>query len=138
MFSELLGETITVLSRGKSDGQLAVATRTCLRPMEVAVGRDEQHDPEGAEDTVKGIHNRREPTHYRAVRGPLMKAGARNQLQGTVTDVVKGDVMCKVKVMVCGTCLDYYGLTEKLKVGINSNMYDIADEFLAADKVITL
>ena len=43
-----------------------------------------------------------------------------------------------VKVMVCGTCLDYYGLTEKLKVGINSNMYDIAEEFLAADNVITL
>lgn len=30
-------------------------------------------------------------------------------------------------VMTCGTCLDYYGLKEKLKVGIVSNMYDIVE-----------
>lgn len=42
------------------------------------------------------------------------------------------------KVMVCGTCLDYYGLKNKVKVGTVSNMYDIAETFLAADKVVTV
>lgn len=30
-----------------------------------------------------------------------------------------------VEIMVCGTCLDYYEIKDKLAVGIVSNMYDI-------------
>lgn len=32
-----------------------------------------------------------------------------------------------VKIMTCGTCLNYYGIKEKLQVGGISNMYDIAE-----------
>ena len=32
-----------------------------------------------------------------------------------------------VKIMTCGTCLDFYGLKEKLMVGGISNMYDIVE-----------
>lgn len=39
-------------------------------------------------------------------------------------------------VMTCGTCLDYYGLKEKLKVGIVSNMYDIVEAEINATLVI--
>lgn len=42
------------------------------------------------------------------------------------------------KILVCGTCLKYYGLADSLKVGNVSNMYDIADAMQAVDKVITL
>ena len=41
-----------------------------------------------------------------------------------------------VKVMTCGTCLDFYGLKEKLRVGVVSNMYDIAEAQLTAAKVV--
>ena len=41
-----------------------------------------------------------------------------------------------VGVLSCGTCLDFYGLKEKLKVGIISNMYDIAQSLLEADRLI--
>ena len=41
-----------------------------------------------------------------------------------------------VRVMTCGTCLDFYGLKEKLRVGVVSNMYDIAEAQLTAAKVI--
>lgn len=41
-------------------------------------------------------------------------------------------------VLVCGTCLNYYHLTEQLKIGIVSNMYDIISAMQRADKVITL
>ena len=39
-------------------------------------------------------------------------------------------------ILSCGTCLDFYGLKDKLKVGIISNMYDIAQSLLEADRLI--
>lgn len=39
-------------------------------------------------------------------------------------------------IMTCGTCLDYYGLKEKLQVGIISNMYDIVEALMNASSVI--
>ena len=41
-----------------------------------------------------------------------------------------------VDILSCGTCLDFYGLKEKLKVGVVSNMYDIAQSLLDADRLI--
>ena len=41
-------------------------------------------------------------------------------------------------VLVCGTCLDYYRLREKLAVGNVSNMYDIHGRMDQAVKVITV
>ena len=39
-------------------------------------------------------------------------------------------------VMTCGTCLDYYGLKEELKVGIVSNMYDIVEAQMGASLIL--
>lgn len=41
------------------------------------------------------------------------------------------------QVLSCGTCLDFYKLKEKLKVGTVTNMYTITD-ILSESKVITL
>ena len=43
-----------------------------------------------------------------------------------------------VQLLVCGTCLDYYQLKEVHKAGQISNMYDISDLLLAAERVVTL
>lgn len=43
-----------------------------------------------------------------------------------------------VEVLVCGTCLSFFGLLEQLKTGKVSNMYDITEKLQAAGKVITL
>ena len=43
-----------------------------------------------------------------------------------------------IEMLVCGTCLGYYELTEKLSVGQVSNMYDIAETMLKAGKVVNL
>lgn len=43
-----------------------------------------------------------------------------------------------VTLLVCGTCLDFYELKEKLGAGIVSNMYDIAETMLSAGKVIRI
>ena len=42
------------------------------------------------------------------------------------------------EVLVCGTCLNYYGLAEKLQAGTVSNMYEITERMQQADKVITV
>ena len=41
-----------------------------------------------------------------------------------------------VKILTCGTCLDYYGLTSKLAVGEVTNMYTIVETLAGAGKVI--
>ena len=41
-----------------------------------------------------------------------------------------------VEIMTCGTCLDYYGLKEKLAVGTVTNMYSIGETMAGASKVI--
>ena len=41
-----------------------------------------------------------------------------------------------VEILSCGTCLDFYGLKEKLKAGVISNMYDIAQSLVEADRLI--
>lgn len=41
-----------------------------------------------------------------------------------------------VEILACGTCLDYYGLKDKLCVGNVTNMYTIVETMNAADKII--
>ena len=41
-----------------------------------------------------------------------------------------------VEIFSCGTCLEFYGLKEKLKVGLVTNMYDTVQSLLSAGKVI--
>lgn len=41
-----------------------------------------------------------------------------------------------VEILTCGTCLNYYNLTEKLGVGTVTNMYTITEILLSAGKVI--
>lgn len=41
-----------------------------------------------------------------------------------------------IEIVSCGTCLDFYKLREKLGVGTISNMYDIIQSMLEADRLI--
>ncbi|MDY6835954.1 MAG: sulfurtransferase-like selenium metabolism protein YedF [Chloroflexota bacterium] len=43
-----------------------------------------------------------------------------------------------VTVLVCGTCLQYYGIKDRVVVGEVSNMYTIAELLLSAAKTITI
>jgi len=66
--------------------------------------------------------------------GVKLPAGEEPQvLESIQTLIDKGTT-----VLVCGTCLNYYGLAERLKVGTVSNMYDILGAMQRADKVISL
>ena len=41
-----------------------------------------------------------------------------------------------VEIMTCGTCLDYYGLKDRLAVGSVTNMYSIVETMAKAGKII--
>ncbi|MBN1277498.1 MAG: sulfurtransferase-like selenium metabolism protein YedF [Deltaproteobacteria bacterium] len=41
-----------------------------------------------------------------------------------------------VKILVCGTCANYFSLTDRVAVGIISNMYDIADTLSRAGHIV--
>lgn len=41
-----------------------------------------------------------------------------------------------VEILTCGTCLNFYGLTEKLQVGEVTNMYVIAEKMTQADLIV--
>jgi selenium metabolism protein YedF len=67
----------------------------------------------------------------------LINSGVRLATEGSeVLDSLKGLSEKGVEILSCGTCLDFYGLKEKLKVGIVSNMFEIAQSLLGADRLI--
>ena len=43
-----------------------------------------------------------------------------------------------VEILVCGTCLNFFGIADKLQIGTVSNMFDITQRMLYADKVVSL
>ena len=42
-----------------------------------------------------------------------------------------------VKILSCGTCLDFFKLAKNLQVGTTTNMYEIMDSMAGADKVVS-
>jgi len=43
-----------------------------------------------------------------------------------------------VELIICSTCLNYFGLTDKVQVGIVGGMPDILEAMTRAEKVITI
>ena len=41
-----------------------------------------------------------------------------------------------VEILACGTCLSYYGLTDKLRVGSVTNMYEIVEKMTEAGLIV--
>lgn len=69
----------------------------------------------------------------------LLNGGVKLAMEGSaVLDHLHTLSSKGVEVMVCGTCLDYYHLKDKLAVGSVTNMYSILEWLNASGKVITL
>jgi len=67
----------------------------------------------------------------------LINSGVRLSSEGSdVLETLKTLSEKGVEILSCGTCLDFYGLKEILKVGKVSNMYTIAQTLLEADRVV--
>ena len=55
---------------------------------------------------------------------------------GKALDSLKALENAGTDVLVCGTCLDFYGLLEAKQAGQTTNMLDVVTSLALADKVI--
>ena len=66
-------------------------------------------------------------------------SGVKMVVEGSpVLDVLQSLEAQGVRLIICKTCLDHYGLLEKVRVGIVGGMGDIIAAQLLATKVISL
>lgn len=144
--SEKLGEKefkVTIQLNGAVQGQTEETPVNCVpdsrRNTVVVISAD--HMGEGKEDLgkvlLKGF------IYALTQLGELPKAilfyngGAKITTEGSDSlEDLKTLESQGVEIMTCGTCLDYYGLKEKLQVGTVTNMYSIVETMNGADKVI--
>lgn len=67
----------------------------------------------------------------------FVNSGVRLTTEGSdVLESIRELEAMNITVMSCGTCLDYYHLKDKLKVGLASNMFDIASSLTEADRMV--
>lgn len=67
----------------------------------------------------------------------LYNGGAKLSCEGSESlEDLKNLEAWGVKILTCGTCLNHYGLSEKLSVGTVSNMYDIVETLTKATLVV--
>ena len=75
-----------------------------------------------------------EPRPFRMI---FINGGVRLTSEGSdVLETLKSLSGKGVEILSCGTCLDFYGLKEKVKVGKISNMYEIVQSMLEADRLL--
>lgn len=72
------------------------------------------------------------PARLILINSGVRLASEGSEVIGTLRLLSEGGV----EILACGTCLDFYGLKEKLRVGVVSNMYDIAQSLLTADRLV--
>ncbi len=69
----------------------------------------------------------------------FMNNGVKLTIEGSeVLETLKRLESAGVEIMVCGTCLDFYEIKEKVRVGKVSNMYELAERLLACEKVLKI
>jgi selenium metabolism protein YedF len=69
----------------------------------------------------------------------LMQGGVRLACEGSaVLDSLRALQAVGTEILVCGTCLDFFGLMGKLQAGRVSNMAEIVDALMAVGRVIPL
>jgi len=69
----------------------------------------------------------------------FMNSGVSLTTEGSeVLELLKAMEEKGVEILSCGTCLDYYGLKEKLAVGKVTNMYAAVEAITTASRSVTL
>jgi selenium metabolism protein YedF len=77
-------------------------------------------------------HFKDTPSHIIFING-----GARLTADGShVLDQIRHLEQLGATVLTCGTCLDHFGIREKLAVGRISNMYAIIETLSKAERVV--
>jgi selenium metabolism protein YedF len=69
----------------------------------------------------------------------FVNSGVKLTIEGAESLAILQELQAQgVSILVCGTCLNYFGLIEKKQVGETTNMLDIVTSLQVADKVINI
>ena len=69
----------------------------------------------------------------------FMNSGVKLTVEGSeVIDSLKKIENEGIEILVCGTCLDFFNIKDKIKVGRISNMFEIVNSLINSDKTVTL
>jgi selenium metabolism protein YedF len=69
----------------------------------------------------------------------FMNSGVFLTTEGSeVLEILQGLSQEGVQILSCGTCLDFYGIKDKLAVGEITNMYTAVEMLSSAERSITL
>lgn len=133
--------TITASQAVTSTGEEVAACVVPAAQKKVVVVVSADHMGEGSEELgkilLKGFlfaltQQEKLPTTILFYNG-----GARVTCEGSASlEDLKALAAQGVEILTCGTCLNYYGLTDKLQVGEVTNMYVIAEKQMQADLVL--
>lgn len=123
----------------------ATAPQVCIpdsfKDLTIAIGSDKmgQGDEELGNILMKSfIYTVKETTPYPRTIS-LFNSGVKLAcIEGQILDDLKALEEAGVDIIVCGTCLDYYGIKEDIKVGEIANMYSIYESMKNANNTINL
>jgi len=151
MFQDEGGHIAVRLSRGADQAALAASLRgappsrevpdTCSAPQNVAVFFASATIGHGDDDlgrllmvafvkTLKSLSPK--PRALLFMNGGVKLAAEGSEL----TEALRELEAAGAELLVCGTCLDFFHLKERLAVGKISNMFEIASRLVAADHVV--
>lgn len=69
----------------------------------------------------------------------LMNEGIKMALpEASTLDTIKELENAGTKVLVCGTCAKHFGVTEMIKAGVISNMFEITEAVFGAEKPVVI
>ena len=143
-FAEIEGDGAPGALSGESDavGNLSLASSGAGSGYAVFIGKD--HIGEGEQELGYNLMKMALYTLSESDAVPasllFMNSGVLLLTNGEqqIIDNINALIEKGSDVLVCGTCLDYYQVKDKLAVGDISNMYDILERMQEAAKVITL
>lgn len=99
----------------------------------------------GRGDDELGLNLMMNFIHHLSVTEPApsviiaMNAGVKLVIEGSdVLEDLRELERKGARILACGTCLNFFGVKEKQKVGVVSNMVEITKTLLEAKKVITV
>jgi selenium metabolism protein YedF len=69
----------------------------------------------------------------------FMNSGVKLTVEGSeVLDSLKEIEKEGIEILICGTCLDFFNIKGRIKVGKISNMFEIVNTMLSSDKIVTI
>ena len=125
----------------QTDAVLSAATEGAVGPLVVLIPSDGM----GRGDEELGGILMRSLLHTLNEVEPLpntiifLNSGVKLTVEGSVVlEDLQALEQRGVGMLACGTCLDFFGLKDKIAVGHISNMYSIAETLLGAGKLVAL